>query len=284
MTPSLRRTAIAAIAVVGLSACGAADRGAADSVAQQGAADAPHVVNVAASDFAFEMPSEVPAGMTTFRLTSSGPNFHHAIVARLDSGRTMADLEAAFSKPGPPPAWLVMLGGPNPPPPGGASNATLDLEPGNYAMLCIVDVPGGVPHIAKGMVKPFTVTGAKSSAAAPAADVRVQLVDYSFKIDGALTPGTHTVEVVTDANQLHELAIFQLDSGKTTQDLMTWLEKMDGPPPGHSIGGTAPSAPGVKNYFTADFPKGEYVFICFVPAPDGKFHFQHGMMQTVVVQ
>jgi hypothetical protein len=273
--------ALAAIALV--TACAAEDRSPADSVAQQGGSDAPHVVNVVATDFAFDMPSEVPAGMTTFRLASNGPNFHHAIVARLDSGKTMADLEAAFSKPGPPPAWLVMLGGPNPPPPGGQSNATVDLEPGNYALLCLVDVPGGVPHIAKGMVKPFTVTAARGRAPAPVADVRVKLVDYSFQIDGALTPGTHTVEVVTDAAQLHELAVFRLDQGKT-QDLMAWMEKMDGPPPAQSIGGTAPSAPGVKNYFTADFPKGEYVFICFVPAPDGKMHFQHGMLQTISVQ
>ncbi|MDQ2891274.1 MAG: hypothetical protein M3R65_12090, partial [Gemmatimonadota bacterium] len=122
---------------------------------------APHVVTVHATDFAYPgAPSTVPAGMTTFNLVNDGHVLHHMEIIRLDSGRTIADLQAELAKPAPPPTWAAFQGGPNASDPGRTANATLDLQPGSYAMICFVDVPGGVPHFAKGMIKGFTVSAA----------------------------------------------------------------------------------------------------------------------------
>jgi hypothetical protein len=47
-----------------------------------------------------------------------------------------------------------MEGGPNPREIGDTSSSTVALEPGNYALLCFVPGPDGIPHVAKGMVRP----------------------------------------------------------------------------------------------------------------------------------
>src|SRR5262245_24904548 len=79
----------------------------------------PNVVTVHATDYAFDAPASIPSGFTTFNMHNGGATFHHVIVARVDSGKTLADVQAAFAKPGPPPAWLHNIGGPNSPDPQG---------------------------------------------------------------------------------------------------------------------------------------------------------------------
>ncbi|HYV96527.1 MAG TPA: hypothetical protein VE967_03635 [Gemmatimonadaceae bacterium] len=252
----------------------------------------PNVVNVKATDFAFDAPAAIPAGLTTFKLTNAGPSLHHLIIARLDSGKTVGDVQKYFSSSGPPPAWLVPVGGPNAPDPATESNATLDLKAGEYVMFCVVDVPGGVPHAAKGMIKQLTVTPSTAApAAAPAADVKVTLADYSFTLSKPLTAGSHTIEVTTSAMQPHELELVRLAPGKKTADFMKWIgdamagKAPSGPPPGNAIGGVAPSAPGLTQYFTVDLTPGNYFMICFLPDPkDQKPHFAHGMLQEFTVQ
>src|SRR3954468_23199181 len=139
-------------------------------VAQAGVADAPREVTVTAQDFSYTAPDSIPAGVTTFKLVNNGTMLHHLVIMRLDSGKTMTDLAAAMKNPAaPPPAWAVMAGGPNAPDPKGMSNATVDLAAGNYVPLCVVDTPGGIPHFAKGMVKPLTVIPGTGAGAVPVA-------------------------------------------------------------------------------------------------------------------
>jgi len=280
-----------ALTVVTLAACRAEERPPGDdtTAAEASAAPEPNVVTVRARNYAFDAPDEIPAGLTTFRLVNEGPGFHHMQLVRLDSGKTYADLQQALKRPGPPPRWVVEVGGPNAPDPKSEANATQELLPGNYAILCLVDLPEKVPHFAKGMSRSLTVTpksGATAAALprAPKADIVVRLVDYNFELSAPLTAGRHTFEVRTDAQQPHELELIRLEPGKTANDLLGWFQKMKGPPPGQAIGGVAAVVAGVPVYFTADLEPGEYLLICFVPdAKDGKPHVAHGMMKTVSV-
>ncbi len=247
---------------------------------------APTVVTIHATEYAFTGPQQVPAGWTTFQLINDGAMLHHLAIVRLDSGKTVTDLRQALQHPGPPPRWMVPVGGPNAPEPHSQSNATVDLVPGQYAFLCFVDVPGGVPHFAKGMSMPFTVTAAAaSSAAAPTPDVVVTLSDYRFDVRGPVTAGRRTFLVQTARGQQpHELELVRLEPGKTPADVVAWVLKPQGPPPGHPLGGAAPAAAGGGVYFTADLTSGKYALMCFVPdAKDGKPHIQHGMVQTLDV-
>lgn len=242
------------------------------------------VVQVTGEDFKFDAPDVIPAGLTEFRFTNKGPSLHHMAILKLTDGKTIDDLRTVLANPGPPPAWVKEMGGPNAPDPGLEANATVMLEPGNYALICFVDI-GGPPHFAKGMVRALRVAPAKVADPKPKADVTATLVDYSFRLSSPIRAGTRTIRVHNAARQHHEVELVQLAPGKTLGDFMSWLQKMEGPPPGKALGGVAGMDPGMSQYFTHDFIAGNYALICFLPdAKDGKPHFAHGMVQQIAVK
>src|SRR5262245_47635565 len=132
------------------------------------------VVTVTAVDYGFEAPTSVAAGTVTLKLVNKGKELHHLAIAKLEQGHTIEDLQNA--PPGPPPEWFKTVGGPNAPAVGGSSQATLNLEPGNYVLLCFIPSPDGTSHFMKGMMKPLMVTGASATPVEPNADVTMRLV------------------------------------------------------------------------------------------------------------
>jgi hypothetical protein len=247
---------------------------------------ATHVAVLHAKDFSFDSPDSVTAGWTTFHLVNDGPGLHHAALARLDSGKTVADLQAALKPNAPPPPWVTFVGGPNAPDPSGESDATFNLPAGNYAVICFVDIPEHVPHFAKGMIRPLKVVASSAPAAPePTADATVALTDYAFTTSGKLSPGKHTIKIVNNGKQDHEIEIVRLNPGKTSKDLLAWMGKPEGPPPGNALGGVAGMVKGSTAYVTVDMPAGDYGFICFLSdVKDQQPHFAHGMMKDFKVQ
>ena len=248
--------------------------------------DGVRTITVTASDYAFAAPDSVPAGLTEIRLENRGAEMHHAFLIRLDGGKTMGDLFASMRGDGPLPSWAREVGGPNTPGPGGESTAMLRLATGRYAMICVIPSPDGKPHVMKGMAKEIVVTPATSNTAN--ANVRVSstmtLLDYAFQFSQPLAAGRQTIRVKNDAAQPHEVLVVRLQPGKKPADVLAWMEKMEGPPPGAPIGGTTPLARGEENLITMDLTPGEYGLICFAPdAKDGKPHFVHGMMTQFTV-
>jgi plastocyanin len=243
------------------------------------------VVQVTGEDFKFDAPDVIPAGLTEFRFLNKGPALHHMALLKLTGGKTVDDLVAALAKPGPLPSWAKEGGGPNVPAPGEEANATLTLEPGNYAFICFVDI-GGPPHFTKGMVKPLRVVAAAgSSDSEPKADVTATLFDYNFKLSAPISAGKRTIRVHNTGPQHHEVQLVQLAPGASLGDFMKWMEKMEGPPPGKPLGGIAGIESGMSQYFTADFVPGSYALICFLPdVKDRKPHFAHGMVQQIEVK
>jgi len=289
-----------AIATIALCACSQKEAAKDSAAVAQSAAPAAahgfdpatHTATVHAKDFSFDAPDSISAGWTTFHLVNDGPNFHHIQLVRLDSGKTVQDLGEALKNPNaPPPRWAVFVGGPNAPSPGSASDATLNLQPGSYAMLCVVDIPGHVAHVTKGMVRPLTVTAASGAPAAePSADVTITESDYKFDIPANITAGNHTFKIVNSGPQPHEVEIIRLAPGKTMKDFgefmaKAYADKVDGPPPGDGLGGITAMIPGGTEYFTANMTPGNYVMICFVPdMKDGKPHADHGMVKEFTVK
>jgi uncharacterized cupredoxin-like copper-binding protein len=237
---------------------------------------ATRVATIISKDFAFLAPDSIAAGWTTFRLVNDGGTIHHLQLVRLDSGKTAADVAAALKNPGPPPKWMIDAGGASAADPKTESNATLNLEPGNYAMLCFVDAPDHVMHFTKGMVHALKVTASTAMGAAPTADLTIALSDYAFTVQGAgaLTAGKHTIKIVNDGPQGHEIQLIRLATGKTMKDLAAWVQKYEGPPPASAIDG----------YFTVELAPGNYAFACFAPdTKDGKSHLEHGMVKEFTV-
>jgi len=284
----------AAVGMLAISGCAGKDAKVDSSkVVQSGATSAPanakfdpatHTAMVHAKDFAFDAPDTIPAGWTNFHLVNDGPALHHVQLVRLDSGKTVTDLTKAMSAPGEPPHWAVFVGGPNAPDPHGESDAALNLTAGNYVMLCLVDLGDHVPHFAKGMVHPLTVAATSAPAPEPTADATVDLSDYSFALPATLAAGKHTFKIVNKGPQVHEIEIIRLAPGKTGKDMMAWMDKMQGPPPGSAIGGVSGMIPSATAYVTSSLDAGNYLILCFVPdSKDGKPHFAHGMMKEIKI-
>jgi hypothetical protein len=248
--------------------------------------DGIRTVTVTATDYSFAVPDTIPAGLTELRLLNRGTEMHHVMLVRLDAGKTMADLFAAMQPEAPLPAWAHEAGGPNTPGPGGESNAILRLVAGRYAMICVIPSSDGKPHVMKGMAKEIIVTPATSNTSN--ANMRVNatmtLFDYAFQLSQPLQPGRQTIRVKNTAEQAHEVVIMKLLPGKKPADVLAWMEKMEGPPPGAPVGGTTPMARGEENIITMNLTPGEYGLLCFVSdAKDGKPHLMHGMIAQLTI-
>ncbi len=243
-------------------------------------------ITVTAQDFSFEATRRVPAGLARIRFINKGKTLHHAQLLRFTGKHTVKDYVAALKPDAPPPAWASFVGGPNAIVPGKENAVIESLEPGNYGIVCFVDLPDHVPHVMKGMYTDLTVTRAgANNSELPEGDISVDLVDYNFKWSAPLTAGSHRITVTTDASQPHELTVIRLAPGKRSTDVLPWLEKMEGPPPGEVIGGVAGLEKGKAVSVGLVFTPADYVFICFVPdAKDGKPHFMHGMLQEVRIR
>jgi len=243
----------------------------------------PRVFEITATDFAFQLPDTIPGGWVTLRVRNDGRELHHGAIYRLDQGKTLADM---MKVSGPAmPDWLVAMGGPNAATPGGAIETTVMLDPGNYVLVCEIPSPDGKIHVMKGMLKPFTVVAPATEAVPVAVDVTVKLTDYAFEFVPELTAGKHIFRVETAPGQPHEIVIARLQPGKKAEDLLAWVDKMNGPPPIESVaGGTTALNAGRVTIFQAELTPGDYAVICFIPdAKDFKPHAAHGMMKTIKI-
>jgi uncharacterized cupredoxin-like copper-binding protein len=288
---SLRALSGVVLAAAGSVAGCKSDRPATDAQASSSAtadppSGAPAIVTVTANDFSFSAPGKVPAGAVTVRLVNNGKELHHAQLIRIEDGKTMEDIAKALKNPGPSPAWIKWVGGPNAVPPGKETHATSVLTPGLYAYLCFMPSPDRVIHASKGMVLPFEVTAGPAAATdLPAPDVTIKLVDYDFQLSQPLTPGKRTILVENAGPQPHEVALLKLAPGKSVADFAAWdAGGMKGPPPAEPIGGVVALDKGASATFTADLTPGDYGLLCFVPdAKDGRPHLAHGMIKTIKV-
>jgi hypothetical protein len=292
MSRNMRLLSLAAVvAVAGCSVKEAPkpDSTAAASTAATTTPPAANVVNISATEYKFDAPDQIPAGLTTFKLTDNGKEMHHATLVKLDSGKTYNDLMTGLKnmKPGtPPPGWVIPAGGPNAAAPGNSSSLTVVLQPGDYAIMCWIPDAKGVPHVMHGMSKALTVTeNAAANMMEPASDITVTLKDYQFNFSTPLTAGKHTLKIETAPGQPHEFTFFQLMPGKTAADLTKYVETgMQGPPPGMPLGGVSGVAAGTSSFYEVDLKPGDYAIVCFLEdAKDGRPHFQHGMIQQIKI-
>jgi len=249
-----------------------------------------NVVTITATDFAFQAPDTVPAGLTTFKFTNQGREPHHVVLmgARADAGKTMADLDSVMRMEGPPPAWLTLPGSNAVTMPGDSGNVTTTLEPGPYVLVCYISSPDGQMHVMKGMSRPLVVTPAAVGAAAPPepqADIVITEKDYDFELSQPLTAGAHTIRVENAGPQIHEVTIELLAPGKTLADYQAWVAGgLKGEPPARPVGGFIGPNPGQHGWFNVTLVPGTYLLTCLVPdAQDGKPHVAHGMIKEITV-
>jgi uncharacterized cupredoxin-like copper-binding protein len=238
----------------------------------------------------FEPLEGVTAGPAQLNLVNEGMEPHHVQLVKLNEGVTMDDVGAALAT-GDPGALLQIgsfAGGTGVVDPGSESSADalVDLEEGTYVMLCFIEGPDGVPHLAQGMVEAFEVGPADGDAGElPDPDVTVNMVDFGY--DANELPSSGVVELVnTSEAQAHEMTLLRLAEGKTGQDVGAYFESgASGPPPFSAVGGMQALMPGASQLLVMeDAEAGEYLMICQIPDPaDGVPHAAKGMALPATV-
>jgi hypothetical protein len=248
----------------------------------------PPVIDIMASDYAFDAPDTIPSGLVTIRLMNHGKEPHHAQLLRMNDGVSFSDFGAALQLEGESALRLTTLtGGAGALDPGNSDEVTLNLAPGQYAIACFIPSADGVPHLAKGMLKPLTVAASdeQPEVAAPQSAGTLNMRDFSFDIPDTLPAGTNTFTVVNAGPQPHELNILKLAPGASLSDLQAWQPDQGTPPPFEAVGGMNGMSQGEAHYMTVDLQPGTYVAICNIPDPgSGLPHSRLGMVRQFSVQ
>lgn len=289
----MRYTALFPVALCAVSSVLAGCSGQPDAAREKSApqtaaapAGQPQVLVIHARDFAFDAPDTVTAGLTTIRLINDGPDYHHAQLIRLASGHSMPEMMDSLKSRQAFPSWATEVGGPNAAGLAGTeSQATLMLDPGAYAVLCMIPSAGGTPHFAEGMERALTVLPASDTTAQlPAADMEIDLSDYAFTPSTPFTAGTHVIRFRNTAAQSHEAVFIRLNPGKTPADFDKFVMDRKGDAPAELVGGVTSLAPNATADAKVTFTPGRYAILCFVPdRQDGKPHVMHGMVKEFTI-
>jgi hypothetical protein len=277
--------ALAALLLVG-SACRAAD---AMSIAGPAASvTAPaRVVEWQARDYSYEAPETLPSGWVTIRMGNHGPEPHHGQLLRLNDGVTFQAFSQALQQEGEAAVRLTTpVGGPALVDAHRTAEVTLDLQTGSYVIACFVPSPDGVPHLAKGMLKPIEVTaGDPSAVGPPATQGKFTMREFSFEMPDAIPAGRTTYEVTNVGVQPHELVVVKLGEGKTLDDVTAWYRTPSGVPPYEAVGGINALAGDDTGYMTLALDPGAYAAICVVPETASRVpHLHLGMVKAFAVR
>ncbi len=131
--------------------------------AEEEAPAVPHAdATIEGPDFAFGVPDSLSAGSNVEFVNRSDAQPHEVNVIRLAEGGSIDDVTAFFSGEsgggeGPPP--FAPVGGVQAILPGRSQTMALDVDPGEYVLICAIPDPtDGVPHFKKGMVQHVTVS------------------------------------------------------------------------------------------------------------------------------
>jgi hypothetical protein len=260
------------------------------------------IVDVSAGEFFFAAPDTIPEGVTTLRLRQTGMvveriakglagrelvrdkdddtrGAHMLWVVRLVPGKTVGDLVRAAQSGERTTSWAHQLGGPSFALPPRTSNITLDLTPGNYALVCYVGSARENKaryHLLNGMVRPLTVVkGSMLRANLPFGDVIARIGEGgSIRFSRDVTRGTHIIRVENETDSEYEFKIHRMPADLRAED---FLRQPSSAGPGISWGGLASVPPHTTVLTTIDFEKGEYVAGTWP-------RIRHKMSQVIVVR
>lgn len=258
---------------------------AAQSRAKTSSASLPgRVVDVKAAEFVFTAPDTIPSGLTTFRLLQTGlvvermragmhggdlvadkgddtRGVHMLWVVRLDSGKTMADLYRAALAGERTTPWAAQLGGPAFSYPPATTNATLDLEPGSYALVCYIGSAREDRtryHLLNGMFRALTVIPASQRrAASPRVDVVATISGKkAVTFSKPLRAGRVVMRVENESDEDLEFKFQRVPAGLTGK---AFLAQPRGTGPGTPAGGLSSVPPRASIITTLDFTAGEHI-------------------------
>jgi uncharacterized cupredoxin-like copper-binding protein len=241
-------------------------------------------------EYGYTLPDSIPAGTVTLVMHNTGKEAHHAQFVKFNTGVTFQQFTAALQQgEGPALALVSLTGGTGALDPGNnTESVTVNLTAGDYAVLCFLTGADGIPHFAKGMIKPITVTAGTTPAAAtkPNTTINITLRDFTFDSPDSLPAGNNAWGISNAGPQPHELQVAKLAAGGSANDVLNFFASAtpSGPPSFQSVGGFQGVDPNGSGTLTLNLPAGQYAFYCAIPDPtNGKRHLQEGMLKQITV-
>lgn len=277
-----RMMILAALAALTLGACGTTtairDPG--------GSGGGENAMTVDAHEYMFDVEGTVQTGVVSIEYENTGKEIHHAILGRLDEGKTLKDIQAEVTKPDSsgPPEWFHddpfdanLLS------PGAKQTMSFPLtDAGTYVLLCFMPAPDGTSHVEKGMAATFTVEGS-SAAELPEADATVEMTEYKFSAP-SLSKGEATLAFHNGGTEGHDVILTKFAEGKSFADVGAWFQGgAKDAPPAEFLGGTHTVEPGQSITFTVPLDAGTYSLVCTEQTADGKQHADLGMITEFTV-
>ena len=247
----------------------------------------PREVAIVATEYAFAGPDRITGGWNTIRLSNRGREVHHVQFLRLPAKKTVKDFKEALAADSSRlPPWVVRYGGVNSVMPGEEATVMIELDPGDYVLICGIPDRRGLPHVIHGMTKSLRVADPdRSMTSAPAEDVTVSMKEFSYSFDRALTAGARTVLVRNDGTQAHELLLLKLAPGASVQDFLDLYDPgVSRNLAGRTIGGLTGLAPGRTGVLPLRLEPGRYGILCFLADRQRRRpHFMDGMWMDIDV-
>lgn len=116
------------------------------------------------------------------------------------------------------------------------------------------------------------------------AEFTVTASEYSFDAPASVPAGYVKLRMVNRGREVHHVQLLKLAPGKTIADFQQAMQA-GGPPPAWvtALGGPGAADPRGEANATTYMPAGEYLLLCWVPAPDGRPHVLHGMVRPLTV-
>lgn len=215
-------------------------------------------------DYAYAVEGEPSVGPLTMTFRNEGEEIHHAILGKLDEGKTLADVQKTLDEgpEGPPPPWfddspldMTLVS------PGESSGITFDAQEGTYVLLCFMPGPDNKPHYEQGMSSSFEVAAGEGGAE-PEPDAVLSMTEEGIEAPEGLTAGTSVVEVTNDGQIDLETFVVGLAEGKTLEDIEPYFQSgLKGPAPATFYGGTHTFPPGESAVLSFDLEPGDYQIV-----------------------
>ena len=252
--------------------------------------DAPPDVDMRMMDYAFAVPDSVPSGWVTFQMKNRGEETHEFVLARLPGDKSFGEFYEAYITPMDSleqlriegtigaseyqkaakqilPKWIGKLegaGGGGLLGPGQSGEVTLNLEPGEYAMVCFIKSPNKRSHAYQGMARPLVVTDDSSGASPPTADVQITSMGTDVAIEGTFearpqTASFHVSDTTGEDAEPHSSVYIAPMNTEKQRELMKNREENI-----HAIGylnGVLGVPEGETGYMTNDLSSGRYALV-----------------------
>jgi uncharacterized cupredoxin-like copper-binding protein len=244
-------------------------------------------VTITATDFAYDVPAQIPAGYVDVTIKNDGKEQHQVGFVKLGS-TTFAQFKTAANTTNLNAVKATTFaGGPNGAEPGQTTSAIVKLDPGAYAVVCLIPANSdGKPHAEHGMIKAVTVAKTDESIeVAPKVASTIKLNEFSFTLPPAFD-GKGTVDIANEGAQVHELVIVKLKPGKTLADAKAFLlvppgtPPPAGPPPFTAIpglGGVTGLSSQQHAWLNMNLTPGNYALICFFPDTSNALGLPHAL-------